>query len=266
MPVRTQIAGARVLITGGASGMGLLMARGALQRGASEVVVWDLQKEQVERAVKVLGERASGYVVDVSNPARVREWAKKVGDIDILINSAGVVTGKSLLENTDAAIKKTFAVNTLALYWTARAFLPGMIRQNSGCIVTMASAAGLLGVAGLTDYAPSKWAAIGFSESVRQELRKSGNNVNCLSVCPYYVDTGMFGGVRTKVPHLLPILKPGEVAEAALRGIEKGKTQVTMPLLVRALPLVKALPVAAFDAVMDYFGINQAMEEFHGRK
>ena len=67
------------------------------------------------------------------------------GDVDILVNNAGIVSGQPLLELTDGQIERTFAVNTLALFWTTRRFLPAMKDRGSGHVVTVASAAGLIG-------------------------------------------------------------------------------------------------------------------------
>ena len=156
-------------------------------------------------------------------------------------------------------------MNTLAGYWTTRAFLPGMLDRDRGTIVTLASAAGLVGVARQTDYSASKWAAIGFTESLRAELRASGSQVSTLVVAPYYIDTGMFAGVRTRVPLLLPILKEAKVATQILDAIASGRQQLVLPPLARVVPALRVLPVRAFDVVMDLFGINHTMDHFIGR-
>jgi all-trans-retinol dehydrogenase (NAD+) len=183
--------------------------------------------------------------------------------VDVLVNCAGVVTGKPLLEASEAQIRRTFDVNVLGLYWTTRAFLPGMLARDSGTIVTIASAAGLIGVARQTDYSASKWAAIGFTESLRAELR--GTAVSTLVVAPYYIDTGMFAGVRTRFPLLLPILHEADVAKRVLDAVKAGRKQLVLPPLVRVLPVLRALPVGAFDALADLFGINRSMDHFVGR-
>jgi all-trans-retinol dehydrogenase (NAD+) len=175
-----------------------------------------------------------------------------------------VVTGKPLLEATEAEIRRTFEVNTLAGYWTTRAFLPGMLARRSGLVVTIASAAGLVGVARQTDYAASKWAAIGFTESLRGEL--TGTGVGTLVVAPFYIDTGMFDGVKTRFPVLLPILKEAAAAGKILDAIERGRQQLVMPPMVRTVPWLRVLPVRAFDAVANFFGINHSMDEFRGRQ
>ncbi len=257
--------GKTILITGGGSGIGRLLALGASERGA-QVVIWDLSAEDAAAVCGELSTPCSWQQVDVSDRDAVYTAAKEAGDIDILVNNAGVVTGKGLLEASDEAITRTFAVNTLALYWTTRAFLPGMLRRNVGTVVTVASAAGLIGVAKQTDYSASKFAAVGFTESLRAELKKRHSKVATLLVCPYYIDTGMFEGVQTRFPLLLPILKPDYVAEKILRAIERGHQELLMPRLVRATRLAHLFPVPVFDAIADLLGINDTMNNFTGRK
>jgi all-trans-retinol dehydrogenase (NAD+) len=267
----TQISGTTALITGGGSGIGRLVALRLADRGA-RIVVLDLAEDNYRSVVEEItnrGGRASGHACDVSDRESVRAVAEQVradvGDIDILVNNAGIVSGNRLLDLTDEKIEKTFAVNTLALYWVTRAFLPAMIQRNRGHVMTVASAAGLVGVARQTDYSASKHAAVGFDESLRVELAQGAPGVVTTVVCPYYVDTGMFEGVRTRFPRLLPILRQDDVADRMVRAIEKDHRRVMMPLLVRLLPSMRVLPTRLFDRIMDLFGVNQTMDTFTGR-
>ncbi len=253
------------LVTGGGSGLGRRLCRQAATRGA-RVIVWDLDGAAAAQTVELItaaGGSACHQQVDVTDAAAVAAAAEDAGPVDVLVNCAGVVTGKPLLEASDDQIRRTFNVNVLGLYWTTRAFLPGMLARDSGTIVTIASAAGLVGVARQTDYSASKWAAIGFTESLRAELR--GTGVSTLVVAPYYIDTGMFAGVRTRFPLLLPILREADVARKVLDAVQTGRKQLMLPPLVRVLPVLRVLPVAAFDALLDLFGINRSMDHFVGR-
>lgn len=258
-----ELSGRTLLVTGGGSGLGRRLARLAAERGA-RIVVWDLDANAARETVDRIGAGASCHQVDVTDSAAVTETARLTGPVDVLVNCAGVVTGKPLLEATEAGIRRTFEVNALAPYWTTRAFLPAMIGRGSGMVVTVASAAGLVGVARQTDYAASKWAAIGFTESLRAELR--GTGVRTLVVAPYYIDTGMFDGVRTRFPLLLPILREVDVAARMLAAIERDRQQLVLPPLVRLVPALRVLPSAAFDTVIDLFGINHTMDHFQGRQ
>jgi all-trans-retinol dehydrogenase (NAD+) len=186
------------------------------------------------------------------------------GDVDVLVNSAGVVSGRPLLELSDECIEQTFAVNSLALFWTTKAFLPAMTARGSAHLVTVASAAGLIGTSRETDYAAGKFAAVGFNESLRQELRRIAPGVKTNVVCPYYIDTGVFTGVKTRFPLLLPILREQDVADRILRAIQRDEAEVKMPFMVTSLPAMRLLPVWAFDRLADFFGLDNAMDAFAG--
>lgn len=260
-----------VLITGGASGIGRRLATHFAADGA-HVVLWDVNRDALDDAVAELraeGWQATAHAVNLADRDAVRMASKRVfqdaGEVDILINNAGVVSGKPLVRLEDAEIERTFAVNTLALFWVTRAFLPRMLERGSGRVVTVASAGGLVGTPKMTDYCASKFAAVGFDESLRAELKQAGGQVKTTVVCPYYIDTGMFAGVRTRFPLLLPILKPAAAAARIHRGIRRGRARIIMPPFVYTVFLARLLPVAAFDAILDFCGITHSMDRFRGR-
>jgi all-trans-retinol dehydrogenase (NAD+) len=268
----TDFRDAHVLITGAASGIGRLLALGASARGARTSLL-DLDEPglfSVQAEIARAGRDAAVFPVDLCDRAGFQATAARVlatrGPVDILINNAGIVTGKALLECSDAAIERTFQVNTLALFWGVRALLPAMIARGRGHVVTIASAAGLGGTSRLTDYCASKFAAVGFDESLRLELKRLGHPIRTTVVCPWYIDTGMFHGVRTRFPLLLPILKPDYVAVRILRAIEADRRRLVLPRFVMAVLLARILPLTLFDAVMRFFGVDRSMDEFSGRK
>jgi len=267
----SEIAGRHVLVTGGASGIGRLMAKKLAALGG-HVSIWDIHRENLDKVVAELSaarQPARGFFCDVSKRENVYRVADETraagGPVDILINNAGVVSGKPLLEIPDEKIEATFAINVLALFWTTKAFLPHMIEQNRGHVVTIASASGLIGVAKLSDYAASKWAAIGFDESLRAELRKAAPGVMTTVVCPFYIDTGMFHGVQSRFSWLLPILKEEAVAERTVSAIRRDKRRLMMPVTVYTVPLMRVLPVGVFDWLTTFLGVNASMDEFKGR-
>ena len=92
-----------------------------------------------------------------------------------------------------------------------------------------------------------------------------GSSVNTLTVCPHYIGTGMFDGVKTKFPWLLPILDERKVAAKILRSVEKGKAMLVLPKFVHVIPIVRALPIRWFDKITDFFGVNRTMDDFRGR-
>ena len=267
----TNIRGSRALVTGAASGIGKLLALEMGKAGA-RLVLWDIDARGLGAArdeLRGIGCEADVYVCDLTRRADIEavaaETLARSGPVDILVNNAGIVSGKSLLAISPAEIERTFQVNTLALFWTARAFLPGMLERDRGHLVTIASAAGLAGTSKLTDYCSSKFAAVGFDESLRVELKSQESKVVTTVVCPFYTNTGMFAGVRTRFPWLLPILDPEYVVKRTVRAIEKDRRRLVMPRFVYTGWPTRLLPVAWFDALMAFFGISHSMDEFRGR-
>ncbi len=248
------------------------------------MVIWDIDAQGIDRVIDELRQATDqqpvdhqatakpprGYVCDIADRQAVYRTAqavvRDVGPIDILINNAGIVSGQRFLDCSDEQIERSLKVNTMALFWTAKAFLPAMIESGQGHVVTVASAAGTIGVARLADYAASKWAAVGFDESLRMELRRLAPGVRTTVACPYYIDTGMFHGVRTRWPWLLPILQEDIVAKKIVRAIERNQARLMMPPLVYLVPALRLLPTRWFDAAADLLGINATMDHFVGRR
>ncbi|GAB1482653.1 3-ketoacyl-ACP reductase [Treponema sp.] len=260
------------LVTGGASGIGRLVALGLAEKGA-RVAIWDLNEaalRSLEAEARSRGLVIKGYLCDVSNRAQVYERATELtadmGPLDILINNAGVVSGSKFLETSDEKIEKTMQVNTLSLFWTAKAFLPAMIERDQGHLVTISSAAGIVGVTGLADYSASKFAAFGFDEAIRMELRRIKSAVRTTVVCPFFIDTGMFEGVQTRFPLLLPIMKQEKAAKRIIKALLKNNRRLIMPPFVYSVYLLRLLPVPLFDFASDFFGVNRTMDHFRGRK
>merc|ERR1711970_626535 len=167
------------------------------------------------------GGKAFTYTVDVSNREIIYEMAdrikKEVGDITILVNNAGIVSGTYLLDTPDHKITKTFDVNVMSHFWTIKYFLPKMIEMKKGHIANVASMAGHAGTNKLVDYCASKFAAVGIDEALRVELFVQGHSdyIKTTVVCPYYISTGMFSGVYSKI---IPILEPDFVADQVVDG------------------------------------------------
>lgn len=261
-----------VLVTGSARGLGLGMAREFGARGA-RLALWDIDGTALDEAAESLradGFRVSTDAVDLTDRIAVEAAATRVlaeeGPVDVLVNNAGVVAGKPLLDLTPGDIERTFGVNTLSLFWTTRAFLPGMIARGSGHVVTIASAGGLAGIPRLVDYCASKFAAVGFDEALRTEMSTLGHRIGTTVVCPVYVDTGMFEGARTRVPWLLPVLSPAMVVRRTVRAVERGRRRVIVPRFVYLVFPLRLLPVAWFDRIVGWLGLTRSMDGFKGRR
>jgi short-subunit dehydrogenase len=266
-----ELRGKRVLITGGAQGIGLTLA-GRFAQCGSEVVIVDLREELLAQAVASLGDSAlplRAYPLDVTDSTAVLAFRdrlhREAGPIDLLVNNAGVVFGGPFL---DLSLQKHFAtyrVNVDGVVAMTHAFLPDLIARDEAHLVNVASASGLIGLPYGATYASSKWAAIGFSESIRLELEQQGHrHVRVTTVCPSYVSTGLFDGV--KPPALTRLLTPERLADQVMRAVRRDRLWVLTPWLVRLTPPLKGLlPTRLFDAISGMLGVTAGMSHWRGR-
>ncbi|MEV7694765.1 SDR family NAD(P)-dependent oxidoreductase [Microbacterium sp. NPDC089189] len=266
---------AAVLITGAARGMGALYARRAVAAGARAVALWDVDEREAEALAADLsrsGVDVRAYRVDVSSLEEIRGGVAAVradlGAPDILINNAGIVRGAPFWEHdSERDIERTLRINAVAPMWLTREVLPEMMTATRPQrILNIASAAGTLANPNMSVYAASKWALIGWSESLRLELSRAGHeHVRVTTFCPSYVSTGMFAGARG--PLLTPIMTPEQATRAAWNGMVRGTPMVLRPWTVKlAMALRGVLPTRAWDAVAGgVFQVHSSMDDFTGR-
>ncbi|GAA0434743.1 SDR family oxidoreductase [Leifsonia naganoensis] len=288
-----------MLITGAASGMGRLYAERAVREGARAVVLWDRDAAALTaltdalRAEILAGRTAAAwgapprspssaagtpvtsvhpYFLDLGELGAIAQSAQAVrrelGGIDVLVNNAGIVRGKYFWEHDNGDdTRPTMQVNALAPMYVTREFLPGMIESDREArIVNIASAAGTLSNPRMSVYAASKWAVIGWSDSVRLELEQQGfGHVKVTTVAPSYIDTGMFEGARG--PLLTPVLTPEYVVDKVWKAMLAGRPMLMLPWSVGFARLLKGvLPTRAWDAVADRLGVYHSMDLFTGRR
>jgi len=261
-----------ILVTGGANGIGRLLSLKSLKEGAKNLIVWDVDKNAMKRLSDKCdqeGWNCYTYNIDLSNSDEIEETAERVkndiGNVDILFNNAGIVVGKSFLNQSSEDIQKTVAINIEAVMLTARTFLPEMVAQKSGHIINISSASALMGNPNMSVYAASKWAVTGWSESLRLEMEHAESNVHVTTVQPSYINTGMFAGVRA--PLLTPFLDPDEITDKIIKAVKKNKIILREPFMVKITPFLKGvLPARLFDLLAGkFFRVYSSMNRFTGR-
>lgn len=265
---KKSVAGEIVLITGAGHGIGRLTAY-EFAKLNTKLVLWDINKNGIEETAakcRKLGAQVHPFVVDCSQREEIYSAARKVkeevGDVSILVNNAGVVYTADLFATQDPQIEKTFEVNVLAHFWTTKAFLPAMMKNNHGHVVTVASAAGHTVVPFLLAYCSSKFAAVGFHRALTDELAalgRTGVRTSCL--CPNFINTGF---IKNPSTNLGPTLEPEEVVEHLMHGILTNQKMIFVPgsiavltVLERMFPerfldVLKHRINVKFDAVVGY--------------
>lgn len=259
-----------VLITGGASGIGKIMVRIMLERHA-KVIIWDIDQSKIEETLLEFKSKGAvfGFKIDVSNTKQIQENAKKIkaefGAVDVLINNAGIIVGKYFHEHTTSDLLQTMEINAMGPMLITKEFLNDMLTKNSGHICNIASSGGLISNPKMSVYVGSKWSVIGWSDSLRLEMKHMNKNIGITTVMPYYINTGMFEGVRSKIP----ILKPEAVALKIIKAIEKNKKILTIPGYIYRLTRFgqAIMPINLFDWFTgSVMGIYKTMDHFTGRK
>ncbi|XP_054841986.1 epidermal retinol dehydrogenase 2-like [Eublepharis macularius] len=267
-----KVAGEIVLITGSANGIGKQIALNFASLGAI-LVLWDIDEEHNKETAELAKRNGAlavyTYKCDCSKPEEIYAVAdqvkKEVGDVNILINNAGIVTGKNFLDIPDSKMVETLDVNFKAHFWTCKAFLPAMIACNHGHLVSISSEAGTVGANKLSDYCASKAAVIGFLESVAFELQAAGKKgIKTTIVCPYYVHTRLTVGVKTTRPCLLPILDAECAGRKIVDSILKEKFYLfTLPVTTFSA-LKVFFPRKALFVLVQYLGIYNNMDDYIG--
>ena len=260
-----------VLITGGCSGIGKIMARICLEKKAACVVIWDVNETALEATVGALSALGTvrGFRADISDSASVEAAYQATRaacpPVDILINNAGIITNnKTFAEQTDRDIDLTIDIDTKGAMYVTRRFLADMKARGTGHLCNVTSSAGMLALPKMALYSAAKWASIGWSESVRIELEREKSPVRVTTIAPYFINTGMFDGIRS----FFKIQDPEVVARKTISAIERNRGYRGIPFGEHFIRLMQGIfPYRWFNFIFgDVCGLYTVMDHFTGRK
>jgi short-subunit dehydrogenase len=265
------LAGKRVLVTGGASGIGRAIAERLAKEGA-ELLLVDVNATALTTAAEALargGARVHAYPLDITDVSRIVGLRDEVhrdgGPVDVLVNNAGLVFGGAFLDVPVERHLTTYRVNTLGLVAMTHAFLPDLLTRPDAHVVNVASASSYVGLPYGATYASSKWAVLGFTESLALELEVQGHrHVHVTAICPSFVATGLFEGVTA--PRTTKLLRPERIADLTVRAMLANRRVVRTPFLAWMTPFLRGvLPYPVFARVARVFGVNTSMLHWRGR-
>ncbi|KAI1438890.1 short-chain dehydrogenase [Xylaria sp. CBS 124048] len=254
-----------IVITGGASGLGLLVAEVYGMRGATVAVLDTKPLESTE------ARGITYYQCDVGDKAQLARVAAEIerdlGTPTVLINNAAIVVGKKLLDMSTDEIDQSLKTNLLSHFYTIKTFLPGMINnETGGTIVTLSSVIGHLGAAQLTDYAAAKAGVTALHKSLAAELQEYPE-IKTILVTPGQLNTPLFHGVRTPNSFVAPIVEPIDVAKEIIKAIDLGLSDhIGMPMYARWVEWYNVLPVGIQTIARRISGVDRGMKTFMGRK
>jgi short-subunit dehydrogenase len=241
-----------VLITGASSGIGAATAKLYGARGARVLVLArnEAKLEEVVAAIRRDGGAASPYAVDLADASAIAETSARIkreaGTPDILINNAGAGRWLPLLETSAEEALAMIEVPYLAAFNLTRAFLPEMIARRTGAIACITSPGSFVAWPNAAAYIAARHALLGFTESLRADLRRTGLCVTLVVLgeveTPYWQhNPGSREHMPKSNPILAPVLTPEQAAQAIVQGVERGQRRVVKPATLRALLLLNAL-------------------------
>ena len=177
----------KALVTGGAGGIGQAVCRKLAQDGYFVYVNYSKSREKAEKLAGEICGEAVGF--DVSDISAMRGIAENIGNIDLLVNNAGISEINLFDKVSDERVNEILGINLMGTLNCSRVFLPEMIRKKSGCIINISSMWGQCGASCEVDYSASKAGVIGFTKALAKETAPSGIRVNC--VAPGFIMTEM---------------------------------------------------------------------------
>jgi NAD(P)-dependent dehydrogenase (short-subunit alcohol dehydrogenase family) len=253
------LAGRVVAITGGARGIGRATAAALIARGA-RVAIGDIDGPLAERTAGELGAGTVGLPLDVTSRESFAGFLAQVedrlGPLDVLINNAGIMPVGPFADETDATAKRMVDINLHGVIFGSKLALERFIPRRAGHLVNIASIAGKAPGPHVATYSATKFAVVGLTEAIRQEV--AGTGVGVTVVMPVGVNTELYSGLQQLRGVKTP--EPEDVAEAIAEALQTGRYEVYVPKRMNATMRIGALlPLRARDALSKVSGGDQAV-------
>ncbi|KAI6234666.1 Short-chain dehydrogenase [Aphelenchoides fujianensis] len=248
------IEGKRVLIVGGAGGVGSATARKLVQEGA-KVALWDLDKERLDAVAAELkqgGHEVIAKVVDIRDAAAVKREADELSkefDVDVLFNTAGYCHLFDSADDSDERIQRVLETNVNGVVWPTRAFWKRFLEKKRGHIVSMASVAGIAAVPHLNEYTATLHAVVGYMDVLEADtLARNLQEINFSVINPPFINTPMANSLRTTGNPRYPWLEAHQVADRVVQAIRARERMVTFPAEAALFCSLKSiLPLRRFN-------------------
>ncbi len=211
-----------VVITGGSDGLGLSLTQKFSNAGA-KVHIIARDKTKLDKAVENFGNKVVAHIADVSIFNEVQKVAEEIGDIDILINNAGVWIEGSILDNSHEEISNAIDINLKGVIYTSKAFIHGMMKSDSAHLVNVSSTSGLKGRDDQAVYVASKFGVTGFTDSLKADL--ADTNIKVSGFYPGGMQTGLFEKAGSP-KYNSDWMDTDKVAEVIIFMVEQDSTMV----------------------------------------
>lgn len=252
--------GAVACVTGGARGIGLATAAELAQRGAT-VWIGDVDAEEAERTTAGI-ERARAVPLDVTDRGSFAAFVETVeaasGPPDVLVNNAGIMPLGPFLDQDEAVVERTIAVNLAGVINGMHLALPGMVERQRGHVANVSSMMAKLPIPGAAVYTATKHAVLGLTDTVREEI--AGSGVTLTTVLPSITRTELISGIP--LPRGLPTTSPEDVARAIADSCSNGRKQIPVPRWMGAYDAVEAaLPDRVMGAVRRVLDDRRALDK-----
>jgi 3-oxoacyl-[acyl-carrier protein] reductase len=216
--------GKKALITGGGKGIGRALAIALAQEGVDIALMGRSagSLEEVAKEINGMGVKVAYATADVSDMnavnTAVTHLTKELGEIDILINNAGIAAFGGFMDLEPAQWEQIIQVNLMGVYYVTRAILPGMIERKTGDIINISSTAGQRGAPLTSAYSASKFGLLGLTESLMLEVRK--HNIRVSALTPSTIATDMAKDLNLTDGNPDKVLQPEDLAEFVIAQLK----------------------------------------------